>query len=315
MHQQTLDIFINNKANRNTAGLAWEKISPALHQQGYATRVWPVESRERLSRQVAEAMTKGGTRLIAAGGDGTLQSLLDAVLTQPSIESRQESISLGAIGIGTSNDFHKPAAPERLIADYPCRIRDEGAALNDVVELSGETATGDACRHFFLQASHAGTIPETNDRLTSKPGFFKNLYHLWYGLALPLAALYTLIFYPGFEGEIHVAREQWKGNFSGLTILKRPHIAGQFVFATKRTSADGLVDMALCSKVGAFRMIQITEAFQKQGFGGHPEVVFKETNEIRATFSTPQSIDYDGELITLRQACWRVHPLKIRILS
>lgn len=276
MGQKPLDIFLNSRANRSTAGRAWEKIEPALQQQGYATRLWPVESREKLSQQVAEALAKGGTRLIAAGGDGTLQTLLDAILTAPSFEKQKESIALGTIGMGTSNDFHKPLAAERLIAGYPCRIHDEGATLNDIMELSGETATGDSCRHFFLQASHAGTIPETNDRLTIKPGFFNNLYHLWYGLALPLTALYTLIFYPGFEGEVHVGQEH---------------------------------------KVGAFRLIQLTEAFQKQGFGGHPEVVFKETNEIRVTFSAPQPIDYDGELITLRQGCWRVHPQKIRILS
>jgi diacylglycerol kinase family enzyme len=290
-------------------------VRSVLERCGHTVVSTEVRSRAELVGQVARSLADGATRLVAAGGDGTLQSLLDAVAVQPGFESCRDRVAIGAIGLGTSNDFHKPVAPERLVAGFPCRIDPARASLHDVIELSGETDSGETRSHRFLQASHAGTIAVTNGRLTRGPGIFHRLYLGCYGLALPLASLYTACTYRGFEGEVHVGDETWAGEFSGLTVMKRCHIAGRVTFATRRTAADGLVDLGLCRRVGPLRLLQLTERFGRQGFGGHSEVIFRETSRVEATFARPQPIDFDGELVTLCRAAWRVLPDAVSVLG
>ncbi|MFZ2960655.1 MAG: diacylglycerol kinase family protein [Candidatus Ozemobacteraceae bacterium] len=342
---KNLDIFLNQKAGRNSAATSWKRAEEALLKQGFILKVWPLESPEVMCRQVDEALASGASRLIAAGGDGTMQSLIDAVFQGPRTPEMFQRLAVGAIGLGTSNDFHKPFSPDHDLAGFPARIKEAGTTEFDVMELTGKTPAGKNVRHAFLQASHAGTIPVTNETLTSRPGFFKWLYGIQYELALGLTSFYTLFAYPGFEGEVQIGTEKqigkeeqigtekqigkegqigtekqscsenFSGWFSGMTILKQCSIAGFFTFATKRTRNDGLFDVGLCKKVGPFKLMDLTWKFSSQGFGGLPEVVFREAREVQAKFAHPQPIDFDGELVTLISASWRLLPQKLNILG
>ncbi|HNV68903.1 MAG TPA: diacylglycerol kinase family protein [Candidatus Ozemobacteraceae bacterium] len=327
-----LHIFLNQTANRGGAGERWRLVEQELQRRARPYTAHVLQAPGDLDRLLPELWTQGARQFAAAGGDGTLQLVVEAVMRHVPGEQRGE-IRLGAIGIGTSNDFHKkggvrPAAPRTdgqpvvpphaassLWNGVPCRLDEAAAHSHDVLELIVKKPDGTTETHWCLQAVHAGTIPVTNQNLTRGGGWCQWMYGHWYWLSLQMAAMHTLFSYAGFEAEIEVNSASISGTFTGMTLLKRCNIAGQFVFATHRTPNDGQIDLAACRKVSGWRMIQLIIAFTEQGFAGHPEVEFRETSEVRAQFSAPQWIDYDGELVQAVEAQVRVLSAALTMLG
>ncbi|MBF0502016.1 MAG: hypothetical protein HQM09_17890 [Candidatus Riflebacteria bacterium] len=316
-----LHILLNPGANRAAAGPAWPEVEASLRSAGHELRVLAVTTRSEAFACVGEAVGEGAETFVAAGGDGTLQLLVDALMISPSMRDRTSDspnpgkIRVGAIGMGTSNDFHKPLDTAPRIAGFPCRLKEEGASPRDVIELSITRPDGMHEIRCFLQAAHVGTIAETNQLLTQRHGIFNNLYHFWYKPALLGASAYTVFTYPGFDAEVKCGKETWTGTFTGMSLIKQPYVAGDFKFATNRRPDDGLFDLALCCKVTPWRLIGLIDAFEKKGLSGHENVHFAEASEVSVRFAQPQPIDYDGELIMAIEARWRVIPKALTILG
>ncbi len=307
------DVFLNPAANRGGAGKAWPAVETAIKATGRDVRCWRAGSRDEMVRQIGEAMAQGATDLVAAGGDGTFQTLLDAVVAA---EGEPLRFRLGALAMGTSNDLHKPLdrAP-KIGPGVPCRLDVAKAVPHDLIRFEATLPDGRTEVHHLIQSSSVGTIPTTNVMLTQGKGFAGLLYKVHYLLALLTTSTWVLCTYPGIRAEVACGTERFNGLYSGLTVLKRRHIAGTFEFATKRTCDDGLVDLGLCQKVGVTEMIGLVAAFEKSGFAGQAKVVFRELAELTAEFAEPQPIDYDGEIVVAKAAKWRVVPKTVNVMG
>lgn len=306
-----LHVFLNPAANRGRAETAWSMVEPELRQARHAFKVWRSHDRNEMMGHVRTALLEGAGNLVAAGGDGTLQTVLDAYMTT----SCDTEVAIGSIGIGTSNDFHKPLDTAPKMAGFPVRISEERMIDHDVHELKADLPNGETVTRHFLQSSHLGVIPTANHRLTTGGGFFTWLYRQHYQLALGLTAAYTIYSYQGFQAEVRCGSESWSGRFSGMSLLKRPNVAGNFSFKTKRQPTDGKLDFALLTKVAPMRLLELTQGFITSGFEGHQEVTFRDAQEVEATFAEPQPVDFDGELLLVTKARWRVIPDAVALLG
>ncbi|RCK79085.1 MAG: Transcription regulator [contains diacylglycerol kinase catalytic domain] [Candidatus Ozemobacter sibiricus] len=315
MAEGRLDIFLNPQANRGAAAAAWPRLAEALRAAGRPFKLWTTTGAADVPARVAEAIGQGATCLVAAGGDGMLQLVLDALMAAQDQGLAPGTVHLGAIGLGTSNDFHKPIGEAPQLAGVPCRLALETARRRDVIRLDATLPSGEAVVHHLLQASHVGTIPAANHRLTRQRSLANWLYRYWYTGALLLASAQEVLTYRGFRAQVEAGPHRWEGEFTGMSLLKQRFVAGSFTFLTPRTPYDGRLDLALCRKVSVWRLLQLIDAFEKQGLRGHPEVHCVEVDEVAARFEQPLPIDYDGELLDVTAARWRVLPATVSILG
>ncbi len=134
-------ILVNPSAGGGRALRRLKKIQPRLRELlGSANLIFlgdGVPMQERVSRMLSE----GHTEFIAAGGDGTVNLLLGTIMekTPPSL---LRSLKIGAIGLGSSNDFHKPFRPDGHIAGVPIRIDFDRTVRHDVGHLTFEDDGG-----------------------------------------------------------------------------------------------------------------------------------------------------------------------------
>jgi hypothetical protein len=102
----------------------------------------------------ADAIQAGEREFISAGGDGTVNALVNALASMLGPEELR-NVTVGALGLGSSNDFHKPYT--HTIHGFPARIDFDRARPRDAGCLSF-----DSCRRFFLVNASAGVTANAN---------------------------------------------------------------------------------------------------------------------------------------------------------
>ena len=123
-------VLINKNSGGGTAQRKWNLVYPQLNLNG-STETFVVGTNGSADEFIVEALKKGKTDFIIAGGDGSINYFLNRCiqLLEP---SALKQIKIGAVGIGSSNDFHKPFHPTNMIENVPYKINFKNAVLRDV---------------------------------------------------------------------------------------------------------------------------------------------------------------------------------------
>ena len=90
-------VFVNPAAGRGGAGRKVAGMGSALARLTYAAKIVETDSADEFRNQVRRALREGCATLIAMGGDGTLQLLVNEVLGQ--------DVQVGVVPAGCGNDF------------------------------------------------------------------------------------------------------------------------------------------------------------------------------------------------------------------
>ena len=99
-------ILLNEAAAGDTGAARWRHVCDARPALALSDVV-RLEADGEWRGAIARGLARGTRRFIAAGGDGTVNALLNALLGARGDLPLAE-LELGAIGLGSSNDFHKP---------------------------------------------------------------------------------------------------------------------------------------------------------------------------------------------------------------
>ncbi len=103
-------VILNPKAGGGTALARWRRIEPRVRERIGEYTFTVAESEAMVEETVAEALERGEREFVAAGGDGMVNLVMSAILAAapPGVLA---TVRLGAVGLGSSNDFHKPLGP------------------------------------------------------------------------------------------------------------------------------------------------------------------------------------------------------------
>jgi diacylglycerol kinase (ATP) len=256
------------------------------------------------------------TVLASAGGDGGVHELINAVMNLP-LEKRKKVV-IGAIALGSSNDFHKPINPHQVIQGISVKLDHLNFQQSDLGHISIKTTDQKASeKHFIINASLGLTAKGNNffNKKTFLLSFFKKIH-------VELANFYTFIFliknyqledieltYFDLDKKIHVSE---KIKFSNLAILKKTHVSGGMKYDTPVTCDDGLFDITICEQMNRFEIIQ-TIIFLYQGiFKGRKKTRFFRTNDLHLKSLTPFLLESDGEITeNVLEAKFRIEHLVI----
>src|SRR5512141_1510213 len=100
-------IFFNPAAGGGRALNRWDKIAPRVASLN-RIQLQLLDGHADALQVLINAVERGETEIVAAGGDGTVNAVLN-LLMNPLLRDKLDSLAFGAIGLGSSNDFHKPA--------------------------------------------------------------------------------------------------------------------------------------------------------------------------------------------------------------
>ncbi len=247
-----------------------------------------------VGRLVQEAHTDGCQRLVAGGGDGTVNEVVDAVL-QLAADDRPE---LAILPLGTANDF-----------STGCSIPADPLAALDLAQ-SGRACAVDAGRanefHFINVASGGFGAQVT----TNTPVALKNFLG---GGAYTLSGLVQAVSFVPYQGKLRIPGESMENEVIVGAVCNGRQAGGGQQLAPSALINDGLLDIVALN------------SFPKEALGQVlTELAAPDTNGVYVKrFKVPWAewesevempINLDGEPIKTRQIRFEVMPAAIQMV-
>lgn len=256
------------------------------------------------SELAREALARGCRRLVAAGGDGTLQEVVNG------LGDRADRVELGLVPLGTGNDFARsvgiPTDPDRaLTAMRECRPRPVDVLL---CRRSGGAGDGECLR--VVNFAIGGFGGRVADHVTERRR------RIWGSLVYLRAALADLPGLTRYRARVRVDGERVDGEPLLAVIVANGRWLGHGIPAAPEARIDdGLLDVVMIRSISILRLPLLILRVLGGRHLDHPAVSFRRGShvEVRATPGMP--FNADGQELGRGDMEFRVQPGALRILA
>lgn len=301
-------IVVNANARGGRGQGRWPKVRAALEAEGVAFEACETQSAGEAQERVLEAWAQGERRFVAAGGDGTVNALASLLV------ERGAGAELGAIGLGSSNDFHKPVERGHTLAGCPLRLGpaqpvDVGVAR--FVDTQGQVQVG----HFLINAS-LGATATANGRFNQAGSGLRALKRVHVELAILACAGQALF---GLRAlPLRLTRDGGSSALlptTNLAVLKRVHVAGGMRYDTPVALDDGLLAVNWIGDVGRWQLVRTIVNLYRGRFAGARGTASWLARTLTVESPTPTWLELDGEVLRARRVEFSVRSAGVRLCT
>lgn len=272
--------IVNSTAGRGKTGKKISKIVNSLNSHKLDFEIELTKAPKHATKIAEDAIAKGFNHIVSVGGDGTLNEVVNGIMTS----GRSTEVNLGILPEGGGNDF---------AANFN---------LSDKVDKAIETLlkfnlrkidVGKIEDKYFINALGIGfdarvaVISNTIKYLNGLPRYI-------------LAVLKALITLKMARAEIILDNCKLHKPFLLLAIGNGLSTGGGFLLTPEARVDDGLLDICFISKVNRRRVLNLLPSAIKGKHLKEPEVIIHQSKKIEIICQEPLPIYYDGELPKLK---------------
>jgi lipid kinase YegS len=185
-----------------------------------------------------EAAARGCDVVVAAGGDGTLNEVVNGVAPH------EGNTAVAAMAYGTANDFARATGLLDLSPTDALVLAAEGPVTPIDV--------GKCNQRYFLNVASGGFGAEVT---ASTPGELKSFLG---GLAYTLTGLFKLLTDEERQASVRLPAGDWSGPLLLFTVANARMAGGGYVVGPNARLDDGLLDLQVVSSLG---VASVTEYF------------------------------------------------------
>lgn len=295
-------VILNPKAGGGTALKRWRRIESRVAERIGAYTLVVAQNRTMVEESVAEALARGERRFVAAGGDGMVNLVMCAILTKAPPGALLE-VRLGAVGLGSSNDFHKPHVPGRLIKGVPVKLDFDAAIPHDIGVLTYRDEANELCSRRWLINASVGTTAEANRFFNNPNRLLVKLKRVLPSLGMIYAALRTVLAYRSGKMVLTVDEgETVYTRVKNLGIVKNPHFTGALRYDTPHEPGSGYFYVHLLKNVPLPSLAFTLLGLLRGKFNGCRGARSWRATRLRIEADRPFAIEGDGEVVTATRA-------------
>ncbi len=219
-------ILINYSVNNHSGKKKWMRIEDkVLKILPENTIKIPYEVPFDLNSCIEKLIKEDGVDFfISAGGDGSLNLILNEILNLTGKDSK--NYCLGAIGLGSSNDFLKPF--NHIINSIPVKINSNFKNLADAGKVNFINENDDEESRYFIINASLGITADANLLFNQGDFFIRNMKSRFVGLTILYAALKTLINYKNKDVTLKTKNDEHLIKLTNISLTKSPYISGSF---------------------------------------------------------------------------------------
>lgn len=274
-----------------------EKIREQL-QKFPSAEVCFTEKEGDATRMAMEAIARGCEIVIAAGGDGTLNEVINGIAPQA------DKVQAGLIPLGTGNDFAKMLDLPASIEDCIEVLRTGNARPTDLVRV-----TTDHVR-YFINVSAGGFSGSVNEKMRPE------IKQSWGPLAYLRCAAEALPELRAYRTEIVLDDAATLTlDLYNAVIANGRYVAGGTLIAPEASISDGLLDVVLVPQNPAGNLALVAAQIAVGKHLTSEGIVFRRAAKVSIRSEPGMWFNVDGELIGNEPAVFEIMPRALQFLS
>jgi diacylglycerol kinase (ATP) len=290
-------VIVNPVAGARSTHRKWPLISRLLERIGLIFDFDYTEGVGHAMELARVAASNGYHRLVAVGGDGTVNEVANGILHS----SNASATALGVVSTGTGSDFARSVG---LARDYTAACNNLTSTKRLTIDVGVVSYQRDGKTHerFFVNSAGAGfdaAVVKETERL---PKFF--------GGTIPYIAgmLRALVGYRNKPIRLKSGDEEEDHRVLTVCVANGKYMGGGMRIAPDAALDDRLLDVVV---IGDFGKLELLREFPKVYKGTHvnlPKVSIRKTPEVVIESAKPMLVYADGELLGECPAAFRVVP-------
>lgn len=299
-------IVMNPRSAGGRTAHAWRRIRPLLEAACGPVTAFETASPGHGIRLTADAIQSGFSRILAIGGDGTLNEVVNGVL-----EARAgPRTHIGLIPQGTGSDFRRTLGlplDESAAIDI---VRSGKTQALDAMKVSYNLPDGTAASRFAINVTSfgmGGRVARRANR-SAKP--------LGGKITFLIATLATALDYRGDRVSIRLDDvNEPEVEITNVAVGNgQYHGAGMWI-CPRGVVDDGLLDVTLIRKLSFWELLTSGRYLFNGRVYEHPKVVFHRTKTLEArTLDGKSAIEIDGEPVGCLPIRIEVLPRALRMI-
>ena len=282
-----MQVIVNPVAGKGAGMRESARVRQALHDQALAFDMvyteWPGHATE-----LAQAAAQNGyDAVVAVGGDGTANEVLNGLMHSG---ARDERLPLGVLPIGSGNDFaHGVGVPGGLEAACRCLARGHTRRIDVGCVRGGRWAEG---RYVGNGVGIGFDVTVTLE--------VKKLRWVSGPLAYLIAVLKTLfLYYKAPLITIEADGETYQAHYLMISAMNGQRFGGAFYTAPHARPDDGWLDLVLAQQVGRLTMLSLVGRYMRGTQLSHPKIEAMHARRISVQAEGGLNSHADGEVFMI----------------
>ncbi len=282
----------------------YSKLLPVIREHHHAN-VFETQSATDAFDFAAKAVETNYDLIIAAGGDGTINQVVNGMLENDLPMDQLPMLSI--LPAGSGNDFARTVSINSNPEELRKRLANITPARMDVGSVTFRK--NNARSHsYFINVASAGMGPEVLNRMASGKKRFGS------AVAYYAAILKTFWSYRCMRVTIKSPDWQWDNNLRTLALGNGKYFGSGLCIAPEAKPDDGVLSAFVCGSVSVLDFIRYTSTLKNSKKINHSKIEYKATDKIELTAESPCRIEADGELLGFLPARIEVIPGRIKFL-
>ncbi len=294
--------IVNNKKNRLVKAL------PVLKQDmqqfsSFQVQFLFTEYKKHAIEIARQAVTNNYEYIIAVGGDGTLNEVINGVM-QSNVPTKDLPI-IGLLPYGSANDFARTTLISKSTEQLMQLIKTHSYKIIDLGKISAPNSEKTT---YFINISGVGLGPEVVKKMEKSSGRLGAGFNYFNNI------IKGFLSYTKKEVSCISKDWQWKGKLLQMAIANGRYYGNAICTAPDAKLTDGQFQVVIFGDLSIWDYLKNINKLKKGIKINLPQVHYYQSKEITILSNDGCGIEADGEYVGLAPVTLKIVPAAIRFL-
>lgn len=265
----------------------YHSILPVLSQK-FSIEVFETQFANHARQLASEAVLQKADVIISAGGDGTLNQVLNGMM---SVAHENTLPALGLIPLGSGNDFANSAK----LTTNPIVLRElltkDQPVPTDIGKVICQNSKREEITHYFINVCSLGMGPATVQRMEKSPTWLSaDLKYL-------ISIVQTFFSHKAEAVELQAHEWNWKGNARVVAIANGQSFGNKIYIAPGARLDDGVFSTFIAGSVPLLKFLLYLQQLKGKKKITDDQIIYSNTTKVELSSTNKVMLETEGELI------------------
>ena len=299
MSEKAVFFLVNPASDNGATGKRWPELAHRAARLGLSGETLFSERPGHLIELAGSAVDRGATLVVAVGGDGTLNEVVNGIAGR--------EVELATIPLGTGMDFGRTYGIPLKFEDAVRVAIEAKPRTIDAGRVSYLTWDGEPAERWFANVGSVGMSGAVAQRANGMSKAFGGKATFFYAL--------TRVFLEWENTEVIVRfdGEERRGKMHDVIVANGVWHGGGMMLAPNARPDDGLFDVIMIGNVGKLDFLTTAPKLYKGKHVTHPKIEVVRTTRVEVDAAEQLPIELEGEQVGTTPATFEVVPGALRV--